>query len=107
MAAFDALSVETEVRLQSQARMHAEAIEQLQQQREREKQAERGQLQQQVNELIRLRGEVKRLNNVVLSNSAQQSGDFFEVRRTSWSHRVDTHKHNSCLRHKTYHMLQA
>ena len=86
--------------------MHAEAIEQLQQQREREKQAERGQLQQQVDELIRLRGEVKRLNNVVLTNSAQ-SGKFFEVMRTSLLRCADTHETNSCLRHTMYHMLQA
>ncbi|MCJ1302774.1 hypothetical protein MMC08_005579 [Hypocenomyce scalaris] len=77
VAAFDALSAENKARLKSQATLHCEAIEHLQQQHEREKQADRENLQQQVNELIRLRGEVKRLNNVVLTNSAR-SGEFLE-----------------------------
>ena len=105
VAAFDALSAENKARLKSQATLHCEAIEHLQQQHEREKQADRENLQQQVNELIRLRGEVKRLNNVVLTNSAR-SGEFLEVRRTSLLHRFDIYSHNSRLRHKMYHMLQ-
>ena len=100
------MSVEAEARLQSQTKGHDKAIQQLQQQRERERQADRENLHQQVNELIKLRGEVKRLNNVVLTNSAQ-SGKFFEVSRTSWSHCVDTYENNTCLRHKMFHMLQA
>ena len=104
VAAFDALAAESEASLQSQAHLHREAVEKLQKDREREKQADREGLHKQVNELIRLRGEVKRLSNVLLTNNAQ-SGKVFEVSRTSLLHRVDTHKHNSCLRHKMYHML--
>ena len=81
VAAHEAVSVETEARLQSQARLHDEAVKQLQQQRQNEKKAHKEKLQQKVDELTRWRGEVRRLNNVVLTNNVK-SGKFYEVRRT-------------------------
>ena len=101
VAAFDALSAQNEASLKSQATLHREAVEKLQKEKE-----------QKVNELIRWRGDLKWLNNVLQTNIAQ-TGKFLEVRRTSWLqfivltlHCSDTYKYNSRLRHKMYHLLQ-
>lgn len=75
------MSAEAAARLQSQARLHDEAVKQLQQQRKNEKKIHKEKLQQKVDELTRWREEVRRLNNVVLTNNVK-SGNFYEVRRT-------------------------
>ena len=75
------MSAEAVARLQSQATLHDEAVKQLQQQRKNEKKTHKEKLQQKVDELTRWREEVRRLNNVVLTNNVK-SGKFYEVWRT-------------------------
>ena len=54
VAALEALSAETEAKLQSQARGHDDAIKQVQQERKGEEEAHKEKLQQKVDELIQL-----------------------------------------------------
>ena len=81
VATLEAVSAETAAKLERQGRAHGQEVKLLQQQRKGEEKGYKEKLQQQMDEVKRWRGEVRRLNNVVLTNNAK-SGKFYEVGRT-------------------------